>query len=165
MRIAFLMNTSTAYLKLIEEFCGNLNMKGMQEVETISILCEEKEDIVHKVKEAAPDILVVTDLFGFTQSTLTDNLALNLLDCKQVHLLISDWIPNESMLEKQLSIAMFFYCRSELYMEELREKYPNLPCLKLLDGWQVEGGHEKDVSNAEILSSVICEVAAECGLL
>ena len=48
----------------------------------------KERDVCGKVKKEAPDLLITTNLWGFEQCTLTDNLALNLLNCKQIHLLL-----------------------------------------------------------------------------
>ena len=65
-------------------------------------------DLIGKIKKMNPELLLTVDLAGFDRVTLTDNIAYNLLDCKQVHVICGKTLQNEKALEKALSIAMFF---------------------------------------------------------
>ena len=84
------------------------------------------------IQAAAPDLLVTFDLAGFTFTTLTGGVAFNLLNCKQVHFLLEDRLPNEKYLAEPLSISMFFYCLNEEYCARLKEQYPELPFLDII---------------------------------
>lgn len=142
-------------------FLETLEREG---VETADISCSVSGpgDILREVKAFRPDILVTVDLQGFEQCTLTDNLSYNLLGCKQIHLLLHDRLRNERCLDKQLSIAMFFYCAGHDHYEYLCNRYPNLPYLKELSGWQAGRNAGAAEQNAELLYGVFREVLREC---
>ena len=123
-----------------------------------------RKPFINELKGFAPDVLVTTDLAGFEQCTLTDNISYNLLSCKQIHLLLHENLPYEKYLEKQLSIAMFFYCVGDAYYDALKNKYPNLPYLKKIQGWQIGEDEHAMEKNAEILSAILQEVSVECGM-
>lgn len=118
------------------------------------------------IRKSEADLFINFNLIGFEQSTLTDGVAYNLLDCKQIHILLKKGLVEEKYLAKQLSISMFFYCIGMEYFRYLQERYPNLPYLKVMEGWKEEFGEErrKDSAdyNAEILCSVVKEVAQLC---
>lgn len=117
-----------------------------------------------ELQTLAPDILVTTDLLGFEQCTLTESISYNLLNCKQIHLLLREKLANEKYLEKQLSMAMFFYCAGDSYYKLLRIKYPDMPWLKSIPGWQIGEDACAAERNAEILCEILEEVSAECGI-
>lgn len=110
------------------------------------------------------DLLITFDLVGFENVTLTDNLSYNLYDCKQIHILTHDNLSNESMLNKPLSLAMFFYVVGDDYCNYLQNKYPGLPYLKKIDGWQPGDSESDKITNSQIISNIIDEVASICGL-
>jgi hypothetical protein len=115
-----------------------------------------------KLKELSFDILITTDLTGFEQATLTDNISYNLLDCKQIHLLLHDKLPNEHLLEKQLSIAMFFYCTKGEYYEYLVRTYNDIPFIQKIAGWKEGQDNACCLNNADIISSIINYIKTKC---
>ena len=119
-------------------------------------------DINGALKKIAADILITTDLQGFEKCTLTDNIAYNLADCRQIHLLLHEHPDNEHFLAKQLSISMFFYCRGDDYYEFLRNTYPEIPYLKSIPEWDM--GTEGGAARADALFAIVTEVAGECGI-
>jgi len=66
-----------------------------------------RNTLINQIKTIEPDILVTYNMAGFEFSTLTDGIAYNLIDCRQIHFLINDSIPNLHMLENNLSLNMF----------------------------------------------------------
>ena len=154
-----------------EKICGFKRFTEMLEeddkIETAGILHvpEKKMNIISEIKALQPEILITADLPGFEQCTLTDNISYNLLDCKQLHLLFHDKLPNERYLKKQLSIAMFFYCAGNDYYGHLRRQYPELPYLKELPDWQSGTDEEAVGKNAETLYMALREVLRECALV
>lgn len=66
-----------------------------------------RNTLINQIKTIEPDILVTYNMAGFEFSTLTDGIAYNLIDCRQIHFLINDNIPNLHMLENNLSLNMF----------------------------------------------------------
>ena len=116
------------------------------------------------IKAGAPDLLVTFNLEGFQNSTLTDCVSYNLLDCKQVHVILNDNLPNERFLQKQLSISMFFYCTVKRYYEQLKNAYHDIPYLKLLEGWQRGTEESAWKHNAALLAAAVEDVARVCGL-
>ncbi len=112
--------------------------KELESVLSDKILFDDLElskDIIGDIKKRRLDLLLTVDLAGFDRCTLTDNIAFNLLDCKQIHFLFNRDLSNEQYLEKMLSIAMFFYCTDEEYKNYLVKRYPHIPWLKCLNGW------------------------------
>lgn len=124
--------------------------------------CTDVKPMKADIARAEPDLLLTLDLSGFEQSTLTGGLAYNLLNCKQIHLLLRDNLPEESCLSKQLSIAMFFYCAGTEYYKRLWDTYPDIPYLKQLKNWNLENTPTAVNKNAGILCNVILEVAQIC---
>ncbi len=118
-----------------------------------------------KLRELAPDMLLTVDLQGFEHRTLTGNLSYNLLDCKQVHLLLHDNLQNEHFLSGQLSISMFFYCLGQQYFQHLGAAYPDIPVLRQVPAWNWEQGVAAAQINAEVLTGILREVMEECRLL
>ena len=116
------------------------------------------------IRQAQADLFITFNLAGFEPCTLTGGVAFNLLDCKQIHFLLDAKLENEKYLARLLSISMFFYCADEAFYHLLMEKYPDLPYLKEMDGWEREGGEEGLEKNAETLCRAVREVAALCHL-
>lgn len=148
----------------LKQFQEKLSQESNSEVSCLQYTPGERRDIISEIKAFRPDVLVTTDLAGFEQCTLTDNISYNLLDCKQLHLLLHENLPNESYLARQLSIAMFFYCAGDAYYDYLVQKYPDLPYLKSLSEWRSETNMTVGNSNAEILYKAFREVLQECKL-
>ena len=102
------------------------------------------------------DLIITFDLAGFEQTTLMGGISYNLVNSKFVNFLLHENLQNEKCLSKQLSLSMFFYCAGEEYAAYLREHYPDIPYLKILQG------SEKTVEAA--MRSAVEEVLAECHL-
>lgn len=114
------------------------------------------------IETTGADLLLTFDLAGFGQSTLMGGITYNLVKCKQIHILLQEKLPKESVLSKPLSIAMFFYCAGHEHCERLRTAYPDIPYLKELGGWSQEDTITAVRGNAEVLCGVIREVAGIC---
>ena len=149
----------------MEGFQKKLARESKMEVTSMRYASGERRDIIGEIKSLSPDLLVTTDLAGFELCTLTDNISYNLLDCKQLHLLLHENLPNEPYLAGQLSISMFFYCAGDAYYDVLLRKYPNLPYLKKLPDWQDGAGEPAENQNGEILYAAFREVLRECAIL
>lgn len=117
------------------------------------------------IRKSEADLFVNFNLAGFGQSTLTDGIAYNLLDCKQVHILLGDSQPEEKYLAKQLSISMFFYCTDIKYFRHLQDKYTDLPYLKVIEGWKEGKAEDTIENNAEALCGIIRDVSKICRML
>lgn len=147
---------------------GNEIFQKKMELHThceVTYLCEDSgtiKSIQTKVKELSPDVLITVDLEGFEQSTLTDNISYNLLDCKQIHFILNRNLPNERYLKKPLSMAMFFYCTDDEYGKYLLEKYPDIPYLKAMDIENIE--QDSVTANVDVLWKSVCEVMKICKL-
>lgn len=115
------------------------------------------------IRKSGAGLFINFDLAGFGQSTLTDGIAYNLLDCKQIHILLRDRIPEEKYLAKQLSISMFFYTADAGYGQYLRERYPDIPYLKTIEGWKKDEEESSAGDHAEKLCSIVREVMQLCG--
>lgn len=148
-----------------KRFTEMLYQEGNLETVCVSYSSKKHRDLIGEIKSLHPELLITIDLPGFEQCTLTDNVSYNLLDCKQLHLLFHENLPNEQYLNKQLSIVMFFYCAGNPYYEYLHKLYPDVPWLKELPGWQSEMNERTSGRNAEILYMVFQEVLHECGML
>lgn len=70
---------------------------------------KKREEMIDSLRAKEIDLLVSYNLAGFEQSTLTDGLAYNLVDCRQLHILEKKNLPNSKLLEKEKSINMFFF--------------------------------------------------------
>ena len=120
--------------------------------------------LIATLKNLCPDIIITLDLLGFELCTLTDNISYNLLNCKQIHILLHKNLENEKYLLKPLSIAMFFYCFAEDYYECLINKYPELPYLKSIQRWQSEDWEDDLEKKSEILEYLIQDICKQCFL-
>lgn len=129
---------------------------------SVSIWDAEKPATREDIRKAEADLFVDFNLLGFEQGTLAGSIAYNLLDCKQVHILLDDALPNEKQLEKQLSIALFFYCVDAQYCHYLLERYPELPYLKEAEGWKRTDGEDDAAHNAGLLCGIVEEVLRIC---
>lgn len=124
---------------------------------------DRHKDLIREIRISNPDILITTDLLGFDRSTLTDNVAYNLLNCKQIHLLLHEHLPNERYLTNPLSIAMFFYC-IEPHFAYYQNTYSNLPFLKRIPIRQ--GDEEYDIlKDPVMMQKILKEVETACGML
>ena len=122
-------------------------------------------DLIGEIKKKAPDILLTVDLSGFEHATLTDNIAYNLLDCKQIHLLLNENLPNKRYLEKPLSIAMFFGCVGAEYHKNLKRTYPHIPWLKEMVSWSMDEAPDAVKRNAKLIVNLLEAVMCECRLV
>lgn len=122
-------------------------------------------DIIGEIRKRMPDLLITLDLAGFDRTTYTDGVAYNLLDCKQIHLLLHEKLSNEKYLGSFLSIAMFFACAGEAYEKSLKYQYSNIPWLKTLPVLWDEGNREAENEWTNRLCSLIEEVLQECRLI
>lgn len=120
-------------------------------------------DLIGNIKEKNPELLLTVNLAGFDRVTLTDNIAYNLLNCKQVHVISGGILQNEKTLEKALSIAMFFCCSEREQCEELKERYPHIPWMACMEEWSPAEEFCSDKNVAEI-AKVLETVIKECRL-
>lgn len=87
------------------------------------------------LKSLVPDLLITEDLIRFEECTLTDAIAYNLLHCRQIHLMTGNSFgesEQEKYLAKQLSLVMYFFCKSENDKDKYMEKYPDIPYLEVI---------------------------------
>jgi len=161
-RIVTVSNKNGENQRVLKEFARILGRENNIEIACIHYLPEKRMDLIGEIRALQPELLISADLSGFEQCTLTDNIAYNLLGCRQLHLLLHEKLPGEQYLNKQMSIAMFFYCVGNAYCEYLRKLYPNLPYLKEIPGWHLGTDEKAAVENAEILRVVFREMLREC---
>lgn len=131
----------------------------------ILVWSAEKPAAREDIRKAEADLFVDFNLWGFEQGTLAGSIAYNLLDCKQIHILLDDTLPNEKQLEKQLSIAMFFYCVDAQYCQYLSERYPEIPYLKEVKGWKRTEAADAAENNAGLLCGIVEEVMRICHMV
>ncbi len=124
----------------------------------ILVWSAEKPAAREDIRKAEADLFVDFNLWGFEQGTLAGSIAYNLLDCKQIHILLDDTLPNEKQLEKQLSIAMFFYCVDAQYCQYLSERYSEIPYLKEVKGWKRTEAADDAEHNAALLCGIVEDV-------
>lgn len=117
-----------------------------------------------KKKLTGEDLLVTFDLSGFENQTLAGSISYNLLNCKQIHILLRENPVQEEKLAKPLSIAMFFFCRGQAYYQKLKGLYPEVPYLEEIPKWNGESGKDASRDNAKLLVGIIGKVAKLCGL-
>ena len=90
----------------------------------------EKENIMKKLEEFSPQLLITENLAGFSMTTLMDSIAYNRINSLQFHLLTNDsWNTprNLSILKKPLSLSMSFLCSKDEYKELLIRYNPDVP--------------------------------------
>jgi DNA polymerase elongation subunit (family B) len=85
----------------------SLKNSGETDMRFIDTRSTVRNTLINQIKTIEPDILVTYNMAGFEFSTLTDGIAYNLIDCRQIHFLINDSIPNLHILENNLSLNMF----------------------------------------------------------
>ena len=107
------------------------------------------------IRRADPDLFINFDLAGFEQTTLTGGVVYNLLNAKQIQILLGHNLENEKYLEKQLSISMFFYCADHDYYEYLLKTYPDIPYLKEIS---------QNAGMADVMCRIVMEIAQMCNL-
>jgi len=120
-------------------------------------------DLIGTIKEKNPELLLTVDLAGFDRVTLADNIAYNLLNCKQVHVICGKTLQNEKALEKALSIAMFFACSSAEQCGQLKERYPHIPWMKCMEYWSTQEEIYSD-KNVAGIAGMLEIVINECRL-
>lgn len=69
---------------------------------------EKRNDMIIYLQGLPINLLVTYNLAGFEQSTLTDGLAYNLVDCRQFHFIEKSDLTGEQFVHKEKSINMFF---------------------------------------------------------
>lgn len=156
--IAIIWKENSENVCAVRQFVELLHRKKDMEIISICLSDQKKGDFISEIKTLHPDLLITVDLQGFEQSTLTDSVSYNLLDCKQLHLLLHERLSNELYLDRQLSIAMFFYCVGNSYYEYLKRRYTGLPYLKMLPGWQTDADKDAIDKNVEALYKALEEV-------
>lgn len=164
------MGENTLKIILAHAFSGTrkktvelLKVKLLQQYKAADIIIMEGKAAAREdIKKAEADLFVDFNLLGFDQGTLAGSIAYNLLDCKQVHILLDAALSNEKQLEKQLSIAMFFYCVGAQYYRYLSERYPELPYLKEAEGWEQTETADAAEHNAVLLCDIVEEVLRVC---
>ena len=121
------------------------------------VICDSEKNYPHELlSKESFDLIITFELVGFEQTTLMGGISYNLVNSKFVNFLLHENLKNEKYLSKQLSLSMFFYCAGEEYAAYLREHYPDIPYLKILQG------SEETVEAAMRLA--VEEVLAECHL-
>lgn len=155
-----LLAGETENKELLRELKRILSVNPQNTVEQYTLGPEN----LQRVQNAGADLVITINLSGFEFTTLTGGISYNLWNTKFVHFLIKRNLQNERIMEKPLSISMFFYCLGKEYKEYLQKNYPNIPYLEEITGWE-KGTDRKSVrSNAEKMAAVICETAHKCNL-
>lgn len=142
--------------KLIEYYKKRAEDK--MEILVVSYNAIKCSNLISVIRTQNPDILINFNLSGFELCTLTDNVSYNLLNCKQIHILLDRNLKNEKYLSKPLSIAMFFYCWGEKYYDYLIHAYPDLPYLRNIQEWQAGNDELLLEKNTKILENIIQDV-------
>lgn len=140
--------------RAVSQGCKNMDIMILDDV--------QHRDMCSYIRKEEADLLLTFDLTGFDRSTLAGGIAYNLLPCKQIHIITKEHLPNEKYLSKQLSISMFFYCVGLEVYNHLSEKYPDMPYLKVVEGWIKEDEDMIAQKNADALCEIILEVMHIC---
>ena len=163
MKIIIVLQGDNFTQKIMKQAAADL--RGCPEIEVEEFSCEAGGSVQYMdFGKMKTDIIILPDLHGFTQCTLTGGVAYNLVDSKFIHLLLHESLQNESFLGKQLSISMFFYCVGENYYKHLQGNYPDLPYLKELKGWNDGEDEAAAERNAGLVVSAVKEVIEKCHL-
>lgn len=162
MKILILSEQPIHNIEGMKYFLDKLIQEDKAEITCLQYIPVGGRDIISEIKARRPDVLITVDLVGFEQRTLTDNISYNLLDCKQLHLLLHENPRNESYLAGQLSIAMFFYCAGDALYNRLAQRYPHLPYLKKLPGGQEKPDNQTERGSGERYYGALQEMLREC---
>ena len=129
--------------KCSQEFIDNDPQSKSQGI-TVEIWDNTKLSVTcADIKKSEADLFINFNLAGFEQSTLTDGIAYNLLNCKQIHILLKDHLPHEKYLAKQLSISMFFYCAG--FICHCPGGYAVMPDASAMNGKRGESKYKKGI--------------------
>jgi len=161
LKIGLILPPDKMYRELAKKLADSLSEKSCA-VETSTIDAGDKAAVLTINKHKECDLLIVLDMAGFEAETLTGGRSYNLLNCKQVHLLLWDWREREHYMTKPLSMAMFFYVAGRENYDRLKSEYEQLPYLKLLEGWKSSQDTESD--NVPAIIAAVEEVCTVCRL-
>ncbi|MCM1126803.1 MAG: hypothetical protein NC429_10050 [Lachnospiraceae bacterium] len=117
-----------------------------------------------RIQSSGADLVITINLSGFELTTLTGGISYNLWNAKFVHFLLKRNLKNEIILQKPLSISMFFYCVGKEYKEYLLKKYPEIPYLEELSEWEDNSDEEAVLRNAGRMAYAVYKTAGKCGL-
>lgn len=155
-----LLASKTENSMLLQELQKLLSANPQNIVEQYTL----SPDNLQMIQSAGADLVVTVNLSGFEFTTLTGGISYNLWNTKFVHFLLKRNLQNEPILEKPLSISMFFYCLGKEYKEYLQEKYPELPYLEEITGWEKGTNQKSAKANAEKMAFAIYQIAKMCNL-
>lgn len=155
-----LLASKTENVELLQELQKLLSANSQNIIEQYTL----GSDNLQRVQNGGADLVITINLPGFEFTTLTGGISYNLWNTKFVHFLLKRNLKNEPVLEKPLSISMFFYCVGREYKEYLQKNYPDLPYLEEITGWDKGTDRKAAKSNAEKMAAAICEVAQKCNL-
>lgn len=108
--------------------------------------------------------MININLSGFEFTTLTGGISYNLWNTKFVHFLLERNLPNEGCLGRPLSISMFFYCVGKEHKEYLHRRYPEIPYLEEIEGWEDRDERKAESGNAKKMVYAVYRVAGICDL-
>lgn len=155
-----LLASKTENVELLQELQKLLSANPQNTIEQYTL----NPDNLQRIQNGGADLVITINLSGFEFTTLTGGVSYNLWNTKFVHFMLRRDLKNELVLEKPLSISMFFYCLGKEYKEYLQKNYQDLPYLEEITGWE-KGTERKSVkSNAEKMAAAICEAAQKCHL-
>lgn len=102
-----------------------------EEIEMITLGAEDKNTPLNPIlKDISPDLLITEDLIRFDEATLTDGIAYNLIDCRQIHLIMNENISNISFMLKQLSLNMHFFCKNKMLCDRMFKMNQDIPFIE-----------------------------------
>ena len=160
-KIGLILPPDKEYRELEKKLTDSLREKGCEVlISTIGAGEKNAALIINECREC--DLLIVLDMAGFEAETLTGGRYYNLMNCKQVHFLLSGWREKERYMNRPLSIAMFFYVAGQENFDRLKTEYEQLPYLKLLEGWNPSQTAGSD--NVSAIMAAVEEVCVVCGL-
>lgn len=155
-----LLSVKTENVELLQELQKILSANPQNTVERYTL----GPDNLQRIQNAGADLVITINLSGFEFTTLTGGISYNLWNTKFVHFLLKRNLKDEPIMEKPLSISMFFYCLGKEYTEYLQKNYPNLPYLEEITGWDKGTDRKAARSNAEKMAAVIYETTQKCNL-
>ena len=108
------------------------NISGSREIAMLNTSEGRRPFLSTDIKNEKPDILLTYDLAGFELTTLTDGLSYNLIDCRQLHVIKNEIPVNKNMLNKIMSINMFFFTNNEELRDRYMAEYATIPYIETL---------------------------------
>lgn len=153
-QIVYVYGKKNKYTQYLEDI-----LKSKYQIDTIEYeTCNNFHELLLK---GDYKYIIVHNLIGFEQTTLTGGIFYNILNSKIINILSESNLENEKYLFKQISISMFFIFLDQNYCEYISEKYPHIPYIKEVPSHVT---NDTEMENETNILAAIAEIIKECSL-